>query len=293
MQNKLAIVCIFTILLVVVLSGCNENTDNSQDNVNNDDNQKVNTGNLEITTYTVSTIIKTDELDPASMVSGVYIYLKEEGFVHHENASYYSITGEIKNSANQPYVNVKIIASFYDEDNVYLRNLTDDIWLIAVGEDKDFSLKYENSFDYFDQVESVKLEIIGTIWSDAATDRIVDGELSGSSDGSLGKWSLLSLTNDDDYCYLLDSDGKIEFSMKKYGEFIDDDHVYIAGEYVDLPSVFYAVKIESLYISTTPIIGFQQESQKHRIKITSVESDNILWSDISITGDYNTSNLGE
>ncbi|HEC93465.1 MAG TPA: hypothetical protein ENI51_10850, partial [Candidatus Atribacteria bacterium] len=292
---KKQIFAVFLLLiLTLALCGCNENTNNPQENNNQNKNSDTNEADLAIVSYEVYTHIRTTETKPSTGVPvGEGYYYREEGFIHHENDSFYSVEGSIKNNGDQPYVNVKIIANFYDKDDIFLRNVTDDIWLIAVGEEKDFSLNYENSFDYFDQVESVELEVYGTIWSDASSDRVVDGKLSGSDDGSSGKWTLLSLTNEKDYCFLLDDEGKIEFSMQKYGDFIDGDHVYITGEYVNLPSRFYAVKIESISHSTTPAIGFQPESQKHKIKITYVESNDVLWSDISIVGDCNTSDLGE
>jgi len=293
-MNKQIFAVFLLLILTLVLCGCNENKNDPQENNNQNRNSDTNEADLEIVSYEVYTYIWTTEEEPGvGLMVGDGYYYSEEGFIDQENDSYYEVAGIVKNNDNQAYVNVKVIASFYDLDNVFLRNVTDDIWLIAVGEEKDFSLNYENSYDYFDQVESVKLEVYGTIWSDASSDRVVDGELSESDDGSSVKWTLLSLTNDEDYCYLLDDEGKNEFSMQKYGDFVNEDHVYITGEYVELPSVFYAVKIDSISLSTTPIIAFEQDTKYHKITIESVESSDILWSDISITGDCNTSALGE
>ena len=289
-MNKQIFAIFLIIFLTIGLCGCNENKNNSQNNVDNQ-NDDTSQNDLKIISSEITTFIILDETNFTDSVVSSVDYKEEDGFFHHENSSYYDISGKIINSDTEPYVEVEIVANFYDSDNVFLINLTDDIHLIAVGEEKDFSIKYLDSYDYFNEVESVKFELIKTKWSDSFSEIVIDGELSGPSDGSLGKWTLLSFTNDD-HGYLLDNDGKIDFPMTNYGEFVNKDHIVITGEYVDLPSFFYALKIDTISVSTTPIIGFTRNSQEHKIQITSVGSDDILWSDISITGDCNTSALG-
>jgi len=294
-MKKQIVVIVVMLLLSLSLCGCNENTNNSQNNENNDDNQNVKKGNtnLEIPEYTVTTFIIVDEDFDPDIGTGSINYDEEDGFVHHENASFYEIAGKIKNSGNQPYIKVNIIAKFYDEKSIYLRNITDDIWLMAMGEEVEFSLQYKNSFENFDQVESIDLEVTGTLWSDASTDCNMDGYLSGPKNNPVGKWYFVPLDDGDYKHYLLNDEGLREFSISDYGEYSDGDHVYITGEYAYLNEYYFALKVESISHSTTPVIDFSKDSQTHIISVTSVESADIPWSDLLITGDCDTSTLGE
>lgn len=292
-MKKQILVVFLMLLLTLTLCGCNENTDNSQNT--KDNNQSVETGDvdLEILEYNITTFIIVDEVFYSDIGVGSIDYDEKDGFVHHENASFYEITGKIKNTGSQPYTNINIIAKFYDKNNVYLRNITNNFFLMTVSGEINFSLQYKNSFDYFDQVESVKLEVNAALWSDVATDYEIDGYLSGPKDTSFGRWYLEPLTGGYYTYYLINEEGLREFSINEYGAYADGDHVYITGEYVYLNEYYFALKVESISPSTTPVVDFSKDSQTHIIRVISVGSAVVPWSDILITGDCDTSNLGE
>ena len=93
--------------------------------------------------------------------------------------------------------------------------------------------------------------------------------------------------------FLLNSQGLRVFSINDYGDFKNGDHIYITGERVNLSNSYYVVKVETMSSSTTPTISFDADSQTHKISISSVDPNDVLWSDILIIGDCNTSDLGE
>ena len=286
-MNKHIILGIIILIMLVSFCGCTEQSKNSSDG-----DTIINTGNsdLEIISYNVTTFVKTGDLEVGGAPTGIQGY-GEDGFYHHEDSYSYTIKGWIKNIGNEPYFDIEIIINFYDSSGDKVYNITENLNLICVGEEIYFTTSFYKGEDNFDKVESLKFAPDGTIWSDAATDSVIDGKLSGSTDGSVSTWRLTSLF-DSKYHYLLDSDGKAEFSMQQYGEFVKNDHVILNGELVELP-YDYAFLIDSISYSTTPNIRFKKDDTNHKIKINYIESEDYKWGDFEITGDCNTSDLGE
>jgi len=132
MKKKIIVVGIIILLTIVCLSGCNEaQTSGDIDEV-------------EIVSYSVET------RDEFGNKIG-------DGFVHHDDANRYKVTGTMKNIADRNLDRITVTARFYDSDNEFLHSENATVWKLTKGATDDFSISYYSFEKYFELAESVSL----------------------------------------------------------------------------------------------------------------------------------------
>jgi len=132
MNKKLILIGIILIFVCVGLSGCNERQSLSD------------TDEVELVSYSVVT------RDEQGNKIG-------DGFVHHDDANRYRVTGTVKNIAGRNLDRITITARFYDKDNEFLHSENATVWNLTKGNTDEFSISYYCFEKYFEVAESVSL----------------------------------------------------------------------------------------------------------------------------------------
>jgi len=117
--------------------------------------QKVNgnNDNIELVNYNVITKWKDNENPNYVEKNGFYHNIPENGY-----SKKYIISGVIKNIAGVFIDRVKIIAEFYDNNDIYLDQNSTVIRNLVDAKSEPFSITYNG--EYFENIKSVKFEII-------------------------------------------------------------------------------------------------------------------------------------
>ena len=135
MNTHLIVSGIVIILLMVGLSGCNEQEIYEKSN------------DIEIISYNVTT----KKWDDGHKIIG-------EGFIHSDEAEFYYIYGIVKNIAEETLISVNVTANFYDNANNILSEKTTYLGGIPYNYTKDFGIYYFSDEEFFEDVCGVKFE---------------------------------------------------------------------------------------------------------------------------------------
>ncbi|MCJ7572094.1 MAG: FxLYD domain-containing protein [Candidatus Thermoplasmatota archaeon] len=153
MKKQLMIVGIIIILLIVGLSGCNEQSNN--ENTNNKYSNYVQLSNITIITFWnfASTNI------PSGSHDGIYHNYPSDCY-----SVFFIISGTVTNIADKPIDLVELVVKFYDDNNNYIAStFGTSVTGLYLGESGSFQARL-SKVAYFDHISDYKVEVTNVVF---------------------------------------------------------------------------------------------------------------------------------
>lgn len=151
MNNKILVPLILLMLIMVILSGCNElDSGNDKQSGNTD---KVKIVDYRIETYSYENFIDRFNYDTHTKVADELSYDKLGEF------GYYNVNGTIKNVAGKKLNEIVIIVTFFDKDGIFINSRNATVTNLPNTFTDNFEVKIFSDSKYFEKINNIKFEI--------------------------------------------------------------------------------------------------------------------------------------
>jgi hypothetical protein len=167
MKKKLVIVGLITLLVCVGLSGCNQQTSNSNTSMpssNSNTNTPSSDGNSD---NPYSNLVEVSNVKVTTKWNDGYYngqHGQTDGF-YHDYPTYqwggatFEVSGVVKNIATSPIDSVNIKVNFLDDKGNNLQSSSTTVYNLYLGDSQSFTVSIGSGSTYFDHISDYRLQI--------------------------------------------------------------------------------------------------------------------------------------